>query len=182
MKVLLLSDTHMYNDVFEAITRRYPAMDLYIHCGDSSLKMNDERLQIYDVVKGNHDDDLNIPADIIITTNYKKRILVTHGHKYGVHFSYDHLIAYMQKHEIDICFHGHTHVPNVEEVNGKLFINPGSTMMNRGDYGYGTYAIVDIKEDITVDFFDSRTFEHYSLAEIKDKGKEILAAFKKMKR
>ncbi len=47
MKLLVVSDTHLQNDLFEQITMKYPDMDFYIHCGDSSLERDNKLLKGY---------------------------------------------------------------------------------------------------------------------------------------
>ena len=38
MQVLVISDTHLQNELFQKINQTYPKMDYYLHCVDSSLK------------------------------------------------------------------------------------------------------------------------------------------------
>ena len=39
MRILVVSDSHMYNDILEDITKRWKnKVDLLVHCGDSSLR------------------------------------------------------------------------------------------------------------------------------------------------
>ena len=46
MRYLVVSDTHMYNDIFENITKHfYEHVDIMIHCGDSSLPCHDPLLK-----------------------------------------------------------------------------------------------------------------------------------------
>lgn len=143
MKVLCISDTHLENQIFEEINHKYPNMDYYIHCGDSSLTKKNSLLHKFDVVKGNHDEE-NFPLEVIITIG-EYRCLVAHGHKHDVYVGYHKILTCMEEQNIDICFHGHTHIPTVLSINNKYIINPGSAMINRANYGYGTYAIVTIE-------------------------------------
>lgn len=176
MKILVLSDSHCFNDHLQRITQKYKnKVDLMIHCGDSSLSIDDPLLSPFDiVVKGNHDD-----ADFPRFVN-KYHICVTHGQYYHVYAGYDELIQLCQQLDSHICFHGHTHVPTHQVHQHIHFINPGSIMMNRGSYGYGTYAIVIIEDD-----FINVEFHHYETDElcdqkILDEGYELLEEFKKM--
>ena len=83
----------------------------------------------------------------------------------------------MNKADIHICFHGHTHVPHYEIYKNKIFINPGSIMFNRGQSQCGSYAIVSVDDKLHVDFFDSRTQKiPQSLI---DKDQDILNEFKR---
>ena len=58
MKMLVVSDSHMYNDILENITNKWKnKVDLLVHCGDSSLLPDNPLLKDYDiVVHGNHDE------------------------------------------------------------------------------------------------------------------------------
>ncbi len=84
----------------------------------------------------------------------------------------------MNKADIHICFHGHTHVPHYEIYKNKIFINPGSIMFNRGQSQCGSYAIVSVDDKLHVDFFDSRTQKKIPQSLI-DKDQDILNEFKR---
>ena len=177
MRLLVLSDTHLQNDLFKKINERYPDMDYYIHCGDSSLPKDDYLLVNYYTVKGNHDEE-SYPFDIILNIG-TYRCLITHGHKYDIYYGNEKLYQYMKKNNLDICFHGHTHVPAFTKINDKYIINPGSVMINRSSYGFGTFAIVTLDENVTVNYYHSSTFEECSAAVLAD-GKLMLEEFKEI--
>ena len=58
VKLLVVSDSHLYADHLQRVVNHYMTkVDYMIHCGDSSLPLNDSYIQKFDVVvKGNHDD------------------------------------------------------------------------------------------------------------------------------
>lgn len=174
MKILVISDTHMYNEPFIRVVKKLKKdVDMIIHCGDSSLPMDSPLLSDCDiVVKGNHDlEDFPIYQKV-------ENICITHGQYYNVYAGYNELLDLCQKTNCQICLHGHTHVPTYQEHEGILFINPGSLMMNRGSYGYGTYAILDIDNDnIKVHFYHHMTDEICDQSII-DEGLELLEEFK----
>jgi hypothetical protein len=171
MKILVVSDSHLFNDYLQNINNKYKnTVDLMIHCGDSSLEKDNPLLKDYLVVKGNHDDE-NFPITII-----KDHILITHGHKFDVYQTYDKLIQLCKENHCHICLHGHTHVPTHQVHEGIHFINPGSLMINRGSYGYGTYALLTIDKDISVHFYNNETYEQCD--EVLIEGKELLEEFK----
>ena len=177
MKILCVSDSHLENDILKNITNRYPTMDMYVHCGDSSLPIHNTLLTKYLVVKGNHD-DADFQEEIIVTIkNY--RFLIIHGNKWSVYQGYDELLAYMKSNSIDICFHGHSHVPTFYRQDNKTIINPGSTMINRASYGFGTYAIITIEDSIAVDFYHHITHQKCTKLALED-GKKTLDAFKQL--
>lgn len=176
MKILIVSDSHLYgDDLLRVVTKYKGQVDLMIHCGDSSLPKDDELIKQFDVVvKGNHD-DANFPKYRIIDD-----ICVTHGHFYNVYYGYDELIELCLQNQCHICFHGHTHVPTHQIYQGIHFINPGSLMMNRGSYGYGTYAIVEYsKNQLLLNYYHHQSDELCS-QDILDEGLELLAEFKEI--
>lgn len=176
MKILVVSDSHLYGRDLQRITELYTSkVDLMIHCGDSSLPSDDPLLLQYDiVVKGNHDD---APFDIY---SVYQDICVTHGHKYHVYEGYQELIQLCKEHQCLICFHGHTHVPTHQIIEGIHFINPGSLMMNRGSYGYGTYAIVVYQnQNVKVSYYHHQN-DTLCSNDILDEGLELLEEFKKL--
>ena len=68
MRILVVSDSHMYNDILEDITKRWKnKVDLLVHCGDSSLLPDDPLLKDYNiVVHGNHDEEV-FPHYIVVS-------------------------------------------------------------------------------------------------------------------
>ena len=174
MEVLVVSDSHMYNDILENITNKWKnKVDLLVHCGDSSLLPNDPLLKDYDiVVHGNHDEEV-FPHYVVY-----KDIFVTHGNDYHVYAGYDELIKACKENHCTICFHGHTHVPTIQIHEGITFVNPGSAMINRGSYGYGTYAIVET-EPFNVIYYDSLD-HHICNQEVLEEGMVLLDEFKKI--
>lgn len=176
MKLLVISDSHLYGNHLQRVVDQYQSqVDYMIHCGDSSLPMDDPYIQKFDiVVRGNHDD---APYPIYQTF---QNICVTHGHFYGVYFGYDQLIQLCQQEHCYLCLHGHTHVPTYQKHQDILFVNPGSLMMNRGSYGYGTYALIDMHEkNIQVEFHHCQT-DDLCKQDIIDEGLELLEEFKEL--
>lgn len=50
----------------------------------------------------------------------------------------------------DVIVHGHTHVGMIEEIEGKIFLNPGSISIPRNNTNH-SYATIDDKEMILKD-------------------------------
>ena len=140
MKLLILSDTHLQNDLLKNITDKYPGMDYYIHCGDSSLKNDDPLLKKYLTVNGNHDRPGTFKTNIIFNAG-KYRCLITHGNKFNIYYGNEQLLAFMKKKHIDIAFHGHTHVPVCREHETYIYMNPGSVSIPKEEsaHSYMTY-------------------------------------------
>ena len=176
MKILLTSDSHYFNENLENLLVKYKnQIDMYIHCGDSSLDINHPLMRQFNyIVQGNHDD---YPYPIYQIHN---NILITHGHKFGIYKGYSQLLDLCKTHQIRYCFHGHTHVPTLQIIDDIVFINPGSLMMNRGSYGFGTYAIVELTDtNFKVNFYHHITHELVK-NDILDEGLDLLEEFKKI--
>lgn len=176
MNILLVSDSHGYDDELKNILENIKC-DINIHCGDSCFDENSNFLKSFSIiVDGNHDHGFFPVYDTLQTPLGK--ILITHGHKFDVYAGYDCLVNYMNKNNINICFHGHTHVPHYEIYQNKIFINPGSIMFNRGETQCGSFAVIKISNTLHVDFYDSRTLKKIPQSLI-DKDQDILNEFKR---
>ncbi len=175
MKILLVSDSHRFLDHLPRIVKKYKGtVDLMIHCGDSALPKNDKVMKQFDIaVRGNHDEDA-YPLYVIY-----KNICVTHGHLYHIYDGYEELLALCKEHHSALCFHGHTHVPIIKKIDGITFVNPGSLMVNRGSYAYGTYAIINLFNDIQITFYRSDN-DAICQDSILQEGLEQLEEFKRI--
>ena len=71
-----------------------------------------------------------------------RRILMTHGHRYGVKSGLGAIRKAGQKAGADIVLFGHTHVAHHEMVGDMHLFNPGSPSM-AGRYTYGEILIAD---------------------------------------
>lgn len=87
------------------------------------------------IVRGGFDDDSSFPDSKVIQIG-QFRIGLIHGHQI-VPWSDAHSLAMVQRQlDVDILITGHTHKNEVNEYEGKWFINPGSIT---GAYRYGIY-------------------------------------------
>ena len=140
MKTLfIMSDTHGNANDIKKLLPIMEESDYVIHLGDY---MSDTRYfseNIYEklyAVKGNCDgggDDLVIEIE-------NKKILLTHGDRYGVKQGNLKLLLKAKEIGADAVFYGHTHVPLIEEVENITFINPG-TLSNYSEKTY-CYAVI----------------------------------------
>ena len=150
MKYMVISDIH--GGIYEL----NKVLDIYIkeHCnkliilGDLfnyGFDLNREdivnRLNLMKeniiAVRGNCDNNIN---DILFEMPYindfklnNKKIVITHGHLYNK--------DYLSKLDFDIILTGHSHVADIDEINNKLFVNPGSISKSRS--GENSFAIID---------------------------------------
>lgn len=177
MKLLIISDSHMENQYLKEVTTRYRnETNMEVCLGDTSLKADDPLLDPFTlIVHGNHDFDDRFPYTI--TCNH---VLLTHGHHYQVYQSYEPLLKAAKENGCDIVLHGHTHVPTHQIIDGVHMINPGSLMINRGSYAFGTYAILDT-DTYEVHFYHHETHEMVDDI-VLDEGLRTLEEFKKLTR
>jgi putative phosphoesterase len=99
--------------------------DFIIHLGDHYSDMRPFEKEIYKklyTVKGNCDG--GGLDEILEVDGYK--ILLTHGDKYGVKSSLYKLLLRAKELGVNAVFYGHTHIANVEEIDGITFVNPGN--------------------------------------------------------
>lgn len=175
-KILLISDTHMENELFNSITKRHQDCDYFIHCGDSSVDPKDPILTHWITVLGNHDEGHFDTERFLRIEQF--RVFITHGHLFNVYEGYEQLENKALKLNADLVFHGHTHIATYEVINNITYINPGSVMFNRGHYGFGTYAIVTIdNHQLDVHFYHHQTHEVVDSIVLED-GKILRELFK----
>ena len=162
MKVLIISDIHgNYNNLNKVLTNN--TFDKLILLGDilvgpfPEYREVSNLLNIYKdkiiAVKGNCDNYYNGMLEFNNEDTYlkvpidKKILFITHGHIYNRNNLPD---TYY-----DIFVQGHTHVPLLEKVNDKIYLNPGSISLPRNNslpsfaiYEDNTIKILDIDNNI----------------------------------
>lgn len=144
MKILMMSDTHQLVEEVIKIKAAHP-VDYMIHCGDSELPMHHEALEGMLTVKGNCDIDGLLP-ELMIQEIAGWRLLLTHGHRYGVKNTLQRLHYAALEHGAQIVCFGHTHLLYVEKVEDVLYINPGSIRFPHIGHE-STYVILTLKEE-----------------------------------
>ncbi len=150
MKILVVSDTHGYVDNLERVLAREKNVEMMIHCGDveGDERYIRERTGYYPccIVKGNNDYFSDLPKEVVFDI-YKYKIMVTHGHTYGVSMSTVGLREEARKRGVQIVVFGHTHRPFLEEKNGITLLNPGSLTYPRQSGRVPGYLVLQINED-----------------------------------
>lgn len=99
--------------------------DFVVHLGDYYTDIRKMPLNFGEklyIVKGNCDGG---GEDLVLETEGKK-ILITHGDRYGVKQSLLKLELYAKQIGADIVLYGHTHISDITEKDGITFINPGT--------------------------------------------------------
>jgi len=137
MKLLVFSDSHRsLRGMRDAVEAERP--DYVIHLGDleeDARLLSQEYPQLAVAsVPGNCDGLVFSPLQKLVTYD-SVRILMSHGHIWGVKGGYGGAIAAARKCDAHILLFGHTHVPYCEQLEDGLWVmNPGS-IRDSGSYG-----------------------------------------------
>ena len=134
MTLLILSDSHGHPDrIAEAIRRVHPDGILFAGDGLRDLTYCDVPCPLW-AVRGNCDwvtsplivdgDRLEAEDEVLVTLE-GIRILLTHGHRYGVKGGLGAAVAHAERQRADVLIYGHTHLPT------ELHLSPDSP----ADYG-----------------------------------------------
>ena len=140
--VLFFSDTHGDISKAKEVIKYSSNIDMIIHLGDyvsDAVKIADETKLPTQCVKGNCDFD-SAEAELKELFICGNKILITHGHNYGVKYSVDRLVYLAQEREAKAVFFGHTHISFCEYTEGVWVVNPGSISQPRS--GCESYANV----------------------------------------
>lgn len=159
MKILVISDTHGKSENLDYVLEKVKPIDALIHCGD--VEGREDYIEamaecpVY-IVSGNNDFFSELPREIEETIGNQK-VMVTHGHTYGVSMDLGMLAQEGRAREVDIVAFGHTHKPVVKYRDGVTLINPGSLSYPRQEGRRPTYMIMEI---------DRQGEVHYTINEI----------------
>lgn len=147
-KVLVLSDSHGDINTVKKIIKREKDCNTIIHLGDHFTDLEEVKIDPKKTVlsvRGNCDwsgADTEELIDIMGT-----RIFLTHGHLYGVKYTYTELFYRARELEADLVLFGHTHEAMNEDFEGIRLYNPGTTSRRTyGDPGYGIIYITANKK------------------------------------
>lgn len=133
MKILAVSDSHGRDDILLDLYTMYPKMDYYLHAGDSqSVSYN---IFPFDSVLGNCDYYGDFPSFRRIKTSIGDIFI---KHTPGINSK--------DKNGTKIFIYGHTHINELKEIEGIIYLNPGSVSRPR-DGSLGSYAIIEIKDN-----------------------------------
>ena len=142
MRILVLADSHgAVENMVRAVDQVQPRMVLHLgDCWGDAEKLRRFFPEIpMEQVPGNCDCRPGEKAERLLFLE-DKRVLMCHGHTYGVKQS---LIAAgyaAEEQNADLFLFGHTHRPLCDWRGKTLFLNPGSV----GDYLHPTYGVVTI--------------------------------------
>lgn len=143
MKVLVLSDSHgNISNMLQAVEREEPRMLLHLgDCWRDAERVHDRFPDLpMEQVPGNCDFRSSQPAEKLLFLG-DKRVLMCHGHTYGVKQSLMPAALAAEEQNLDLFLFGHTHRPLVDMRGKTLFLNPGSI----GDPCHPCYGIVTLE-------------------------------------
>jgi uncharacterized protein len=164
MKVVVVSDTHMPKKAKQLPSRLLSdlgACDLIIHAGDwQTVDLFYELKQYAPVigVNGNVDGPelkgLLKSKEIVKACDFY--IGVVHGHGTGK-TTERRAIETFADDDVDCIIYGHSHIPVVKEINGRIIFNPGSPTDKRRQKEF-SYGILTIGEKIIAEhiFFEDK--------------------------
>ena len=170
MKILLLSDTHGDLHTTKQILQQHTDVDVKIHLGDVGFPL--QELDDCTVVKGNHDSNRYLPQELHLSLE-NREVLCLHGNLFDdetvqevlsrkdvaqedimdvcTEILHTKLASYAKRKGCDTVFYGHTHHACFLEMDGVLFVNPGSVSFG---VSKNTYALVTIhQKEMDVQFY-----------------------------
>lgn len=149
MKILIISDSHGRLTNVSDVLEKVKPIDLLIHLGD--VEGDEEVIPLLaecpvEMVAGNNDYFSTCEREKIIMIGQYK-VLLTHGHKYGVYFGTEKLKDVARKNNIDIVMYGHTHCPTIERKEDVVILNPGSISYPRQEGRKPSYIIMELDRE-----------------------------------
>ena len=147
MKIAVFSDLHGGSE--EPIRAAFADHDYVVFLGDGLLKIRHfeyEYPEKFLFVRGNCDGYDETPLRRILDFD-GTRVMLTHGHEERVKYGLISLFGVAKNESVNVVLFGHTHSPEVTEIDDVLLINPGSSssFYGRG----GTYAELRIEKGKT---------------------------------
>ncbi|MCL2576020.1 MAG: metallophosphoesterase [Defluviitaleaceae bacterium] len=149
MRFFVFSDSHGDSRLMRKIAGNADKIDGIIFLGDylrdiEHLQKDFSKLAFH-IVPGNCDFLSPKPLEKLVEIGGEK-ILITHGHKYGVKAGYERILTAALQMGANAAFFGHSHIPIKSEKNGVILLNPGSITEPRGNAIRRSYAIIDIDD------------------------------------
>lgn len=142
MKLLLISDSHGSSKSIDRIFSNCE-FDYLFFLGDglSDLGTYVNLDNVY-YVSGNCDFFSREQGEKYIELEGKK-ILYTHGNRYGVKSGLGKLIEHAEELDVDFCFYGHTHIQKFEKIGDIYYVNPGSFHKNMAGESKGILLTIE---------------------------------------
>lgn len=155
LKIGLFSDSHGHFHSLLMCAERLVDADMYLHAGDYIRDANDLAIVTGKEcigVTGNCDYPLGEAATPKMLDLAGWKIMLVHGHQFGVKHGIDKLYHVAEDCCAEIVVYGHTHNASLYVLDGKtMFINPGSCFRSRNDVDE-TYAWLQLDENLAVSY------------------------------
>lgn len=157
-KIVIISDIHNNIIFLNKIKLIMAENDYVIFLGDGISNIYSLKKELGNkliMVKGNCDFFSQIDEEIIINIEGYK-FFITHGHKYGVKTNLDKLTQKAAEINADIILFGDTHTALIQNINGRLYVNPGSIGYPRiGNPSYAYMILAKSKPIVKIiEFYD----------------------------
>lgn len=145
MRVGVIGDIHGNYSGLKQAVEQLNQPDLLLFTGDgfreiSRLVGEIDTLQIIGV-RGNCDFWTEYPFEQIINLDQYK-VLLTHGHTYGVKNGLTRIGLAAREQEVDLVVFGHTHQPLITEWYELKMLNPGTLCRERAYHGV-TFGLIE---------------------------------------
>ena len=154
MKVLIVSDTHGHNASLEEVLTKIQPIDALIHCGD--VEGQEDYIETLAkcptyIVAGNNDyfSDLEREMEFVLGG---QRILLTHGHYYGVSMGIEKILEEGRTRCVDIVMFGHTHRPCLVQYGDITVLSPGSLVYPRQEGRRPSFMIMELDNNNTLHY------------------------------
>ena len=149
MKILIVSDTHGHERNLKKVIEKVGQTDLFIHLGD--IEGHEDYIEALadcpvHMVSGNNDFFSDLPREEEFQLG-RYRVLITHGHYYGVFVGTDRLKEEARSRNIDIVMYGHTHRPEIDIDDHVTVLNPGSLSYPRQWGRKPSYMLMEIDRE-----------------------------------
>ncbi len=141
-KIIVMSDSHLYNSRIDYVLEKEKDADMFLHCGDICVSP-DEYPQII-TVSGNNE-YFEFPMEIVLEIE-GHRLIMFHSHQFSYLKREQKMIQAAKENNCDIICYGHTHISEVSIIDGIQVINPGSLQMSRDGKDI-SYAVMHISVD-----------------------------------
>lgn len=156
MLFLVLSDSHGRQDLLRRVISSHKDIKHVLFLGDGIAEFSALADEFPDrhfrAVRGNMD-AFSLAArgeEEEIFELYGVRVMMAHGHRYGVKGGTAAYEAHAHAHGARVAIYGHTHIPEAryDSETGLYIFNPGS--IGRPYHGRPTFGLLDILPDGSV--------------------------------
>jgi len=151
MKIMVVSDTHGNYLAPLTCLDENSGVDLIVHLGDeiSDGRMLSSLTRIPVIlVPGNCDPEAREPRELCGVFDGQK-IFMTHGDIYRVKNGLNALIRKAASENASVILFGHTHIPLVQQEEGRLLVNPGTLMAGCRNKSYALLTVT--KKSVTAE-------------------------------